>query len=460
MTIDFYQLPASPPCRTIFFTAQHLGIKLNEKYVDLFAGEHLKPEFLKMNPQHTVPVINDDGFCLTESRAIVTYLVNKYAPNHPIYPEDPKKRAVIDRMLYLDAGLFAAIRDITMPLWLKGTPPSQEKLEAIKKHLNIFEESLGKTSYAAADHITLADFSFTANIEHLKIIDIDLSGYPRITAWMQKLKKEIPNFHEINEVPVQKVIEYFKNRESTPHVSEYQFPSTSTLRFAVKETGTALTANIMTIDLYQLPESPPCRTVIFTAQHLGIKLNEKYMDLFTGEHLKPEFLEINPQCTVPVINDDGFYLWESRAIAAYLVNKYAPNHPIYPEDPHERAVIDRMLYLDCGLFAAERNIMVPLWKKGTPPSQEHLEALKKQLNIFEESLGKTSYAAADHITLADFSLVTHIEQVRVINFDLSGYPRITVWMQKLKKEIPNFHEINEVPVQKCKEYFENKKHIP
>ncbi|XP_054711796.1 glutathione S-transferase 2-like [Uloborus diversus] len=213
MTIDFYQIPESPPCRTVIFTAQHLRIKLNDKHLDLFTGEHLKPEFLKINPQHTVPVINDDGFYLTESRAIATYLVNKYAPNNPIYPEDPKKRAVIDRMLYLDTSLFAVLRDMMMPLWQKGTLPSQELLEALKKQLTFFEEFLGKTSYAAADHITLADFSFAANIEHLKILNIDLSGYPRITAWMQKLKKEIPNFHEINEVPVQKCKEYFKNKK-------------------------------------------------------------------------------------------------------------------------------------------------------------------------------------------------------------------------------------------------------
>lgn len=49
MTIDFYYMPLSPPCRSIEMLAKTLGIELNLKVVDLFAGEHLKPEFVKVS---------------------------------------------------------------------------------------------------------------------------------------------------------------------------------------------------------------------------------------------------------------------------------------------------------------------------------------------------------------------------------------------------------------------------
>lgn len=66
MPIDLYYVPGSSPCRAVLLTAKALGLELNLKLVDLHHGEHMKPEFLKMNPQHTVPTLNDNGFCLWE----------------------------------------------------------------------------------------------------------------------------------------------------------------------------------------------------------------------------------------------------------------------------------------------------------------------------------------------------------------------------------------------------------
>lgn len=62
--LDFYYMLYSAPCRSILMTAKVLGIELNKKQVDLDAGEHLKPEFVKINPQHTIPTLVDGDFAL------------------------------------------------------------------------------------------------------------------------------------------------------------------------------------------------------------------------------------------------------------------------------------------------------------------------------------------------------------------------------------------------------------
>lgn len=82
--------------------------------MNLFLKEQLKEEFIKINPQHTVPTLVDDGFILTESRAIALYLAEKYFPDgHSLYPKDVKQRALINQRLQFDCGtLYPRIRTI------------------------------------------------------------------------------------------------------------------------------------------------------------------------------------------------------------------------------------------------------------------------------------------------------------------------------------------------------------
>lgn len=86
--------------------AKALGVELNLKKLDLQAKEHLTPEFLKLNPQHTIPTLVDNNFSIWESRAILGYLVEKYGKNDSLYPKDPQQRAVVNQRLYFDMGTF------------------------------------------------------------------------------------------------------------------------------------------------------------------------------------------------------------------------------------------------------------------------------------------------------------------------------------------------------------------
>lgn len=59
-----------------------------------------------MNPQKEIPVLDDDGFYLSESVAILQYLCNKYAPDSQLYPKDAKLRAVVDQRLCFNMAFY------------------------------------------------------------------------------------------------------------------------------------------------------------------------------------------------------------------------------------------------------------------------------------------------------------------------------------------------------------------
>ena len=102
MSVVLYYTQISPPARACLLTIRNLNLNVDIINVDLFAGEHLKDEFLKLNPLHQVPVLIDDDLVMSESRAIMCYLVNSKKPGDTLYPKDPKLRAKIDQRLYYD----------------------------------------------------------------------------------------------------------------------------------------------------------------------------------------------------------------------------------------------------------------------------------------------------------------------------------------------------------------------
>ncbi|XP_076758397.1 glutathione S-transferase 1-1-like isoform X2 [Xylocopa sonorina] len=212
MPIDFYQLPGSAPCRAVALTAAALGVEMNFKMVNLMNGEHLKPEFVKMNPQHTIPTIDDNGFYLWESKAIMTYLADQYGKNDSLYPKDLKKRAIVNQRLYYDAcTLYKAFGDYYYPVIFAKEPKDQTKYEAIGTALSFLETFLEGQDFVAGKNMTLADLAIVATISTLEAMDYDLSKYKNIVRWYGKMKSEAPKYEEANNAGVKAFKELVNN---------------------------------------------------------------------------------------------------------------------------------------------------------------------------------------------------------------------------------------------------------
>nr|UQQ66573.1 glutathione S-transferase delta 1 [Conogethes punctiferalis] len=199
MGLDLYYVPGSPPCRAVLLTARALNLNLNLKLMDLHHGEHMKPEYLKINPQHTVPALVDDGTAIWESRAIITYLANKYGKGKPLYPEDPKARAQIDQLLYFNIGtLYARWSDYFYPQVFGGAPADKQKLEKVEEALKLFDSILEGHKFVAGNTFTVADLDYLASVSSFEASDVNFLKYPNIKRWYETAKSTAPGYEEAN----------------------------------------------------------------------------------------------------------------------------------------------------------------------------------------------------------------------------------------------------------------------
>lgn len=180
--------------------------------------EHKKPWFINMNPQHTVPTINDNGFILWESRAILSYLVNKYSEDCPrkrsLYPLEPEQRANVDRLLYFDNGtLYKNIVDYFHPQLMSGEDADERKANALKQSLDYIDIFLDKSVYVAGDTLTIADLSILASVTQLEGMDYRITSYPNLCKWVQRLKVELPYYDSCNTAGIQQFRAWAKNKK-------------------------------------------------------------------------------------------------------------------------------------------------------------------------------------------------------------------------------------------------------
>ena len=93
--------------------------------------------------------------------------------------------------------------------------------------------------------------------------------------------------------------------------------------------------------LYMHPVSMTSRPVrLFIAEN-KIPVEEVTVDLFTGEHVKPPYSDLNPSCMVPMLEDGDLRMTESSAILKYLADKIGS--PAYPKDLKQRAKVNEVM---------------------------------------------------------------------------------------------------------------------
>jgi len=172
----------------------HLGIPCEIIDVDILKGESRTPEFLKINPNGRAPVLDDNGFILAESNAILAYL----AKGTQYLPEDRKKFGWVFQWLFFEQYSHEPFI-ATSRFWIQHKPDSPEKttLLASKRDggwaaLRILEEHLAKNDFLAGGY-SIADIALFAYTHVAGEGGFPLDDFPNIRAWIER-SKEQPGF--------------------------------------------------------------------------------------------------------------------------------------------------------------------------------------------------------------------------------------------------------------------------
>ncbi|XP_018564052.1 glutathione S-transferase 1-like [Anoplophora glabripennis] len=212
MPITVYGMNASPVVRGTLMAVEALGLEFERIEVNTMLGDQFKPEFLKLNPLHTIPTIQDGDFVIWDSHAINSYLVDKYGKDDSFYPKDLQKRAVINQRLYFDCVLFPKILAVFSSIKNGAVSVRKDLADPLIEAYTSLETLLARSTYAAGEQVTIADFSLVATISSANVVvPVESSQFPRTTEWLTKMQ-DLPYYHAGNQVGLDRLIAAVKNK--------------------------------------------------------------------------------------------------------------------------------------------------------------------------------------------------------------------------------------------------------
>jgi glutathione S-transferase len=207
--MKLYYHPASTTCRPIMLFAAEAAIPLDMQLVDIFTGENVKPPYEQVNPNRLVPALDDDGFVLTESSAILKYLAEK--SGSPAYPRDLRQRArVNERMDWVNTQLsrdfnYGFIYPQIFGMMKRRSDEAQAAQiewgrERAQGWLKVMNDSMLAPghNWLAGDTISLADYFAAPFVAVGEVAGCTFAAYPNVCAWLARMKA-LPHWKAVHE---------------------------------------------------------------------------------------------------------------------------------------------------------------------------------------------------------------------------------------------------------------------
>ena len=191
--IKFYRYAGSGHCHRVqlmmsLLDIPHVIIELNRD------GSNQPEDFLEISPFGQVPVIDDNGFKLSDSNAILVYLVKKYNNGYAWLPEEAESASNIQRWLSIAAGEL--VSSLAVARFSKVFNVEIDYATVEKKSeslLKVINNTLNQLDFLIGNEITIADIACYTYVAHAPEGDISLDPYPKVKTWIAKIES-LPRF--------------------------------------------------------------------------------------------------------------------------------------------------------------------------------------------------------------------------------------------------------------------------
>ncbi|KAF9231925.1 glutathione S-transferase [Melanogaster broomeanus] len=181
----------------------------------------------------------------------------------------------------------------------------------------------------------------------------------------------------------------------------------------------------MVLKLHGFPISTCTRLVALICKEKEIPCELIVVDLTKGEKKSPAFMQHQPFGVIPyIVYDDGFILYESRAICSYLVKKY----PTQAEALFEQAAsVEGTNFAANAIPLAIEEVFKP--RRGLQTNEaraaEYLATLNTTLDAYDDILGKQKYLAGEHLPFGALLCTAGHAEV------FSSKPHVARWWNEL-----------------------------
>jgi glutathione S-transferase len=197
--LQVYLDPCTVNSRKVLAGLDLLGTQYNFNHVDYFAGAHKSPEYMKINPNATVPAAVDGDCHVMESNAILMYAAD-LGNGSRHYPKDLKTRAKVNSWLLWEASVWFPscyvylVEFVVKPL-LKAQPDqSIIDAQAPRWHqlAGVLDTQLAKTKWLAGDEITIADIAVASSVHLHAAQRLPLDQHPNLDRWLKEGIETLP----------------------------------------------------------------------------------------------------------------------------------------------------------------------------------------------------------------------------------------------------------------------------
>jgi glutathione S-transferase len=181
------------------------------------------------------------------------------------------------------------------------------------------------------------------------------------------------------------------------------------------------------------------RKPLWAAEELGLAYEAIDAGGAFGVVDTPQYRAMNPNGRVPVIEDDGFVLWESNAIVRYLLAKHAPNSTWYSADPQARAIADKWMDWTTSSFAGPFRtvfwgvLRTPADKQDWSAINAAIKECTELLSMADEALASQPYLSGQDIGMGDIPLGSFIYAWFEMPIERAPQAHLQAWYERLKQ---------------------------